>query len=77
MSLRVTIEYLPGGNTMAAEQLAVIEIQNVSQLAQVSDYALVVHTGPGRIGRGGFVRGHVRAHGFWPLVRRALEKVGT
>jgi hypothetical protein len=68
MPLRVTIEYIPGGNEARKETLAVVSITNVSDLAPISDYVVQI-VGTGQVDK---VRAHHRANGFWPLVHTAI-----
>lgn len=73
--LIVRIISLPGGDASRAEDIAVLEIANLSDLAPVSDYSVScesadVHRGLAR--SRGFVRGHERARGALHLLRRAL-----
>lgn len=70
MSLRVTIEYLPGGFEHHKQTLAVVSIENESGLADVSNY--VVRLDGDRVAT---VDRHRRADGFWPLVERAMLEI--
>lgn len=64
--LRVTIELLPGGNTFRKKVLGVVDIANVSGLADVSDYLVTF----GKVALE--LRDHRRADGWLPLVARAF-----
>ena len=74
--MRVTVEVVPLGHEPLKRTIAKINISNVSELSELSDYeaiALLDKTGrkPVRI----FVEGHRRAEGWIPLVRRVLENI--
>lgn len=68
-----TLTVHPGGDASRAHQIGRLEIANVSQLADVSDYSVMM-VEPERV-RMVEVRGHRRADGAWPLVRRAIAAV--
>jgi hypothetical protein len=70
--LRVTIEYLPGGNEQFAQRIALVSIENESGLADVSDYAVRLDGA-----RVAVVKRHLRGSGFWPLVERAMLAIHT
>lgn len=69
--LRVTIELVPGGDEDRAHVIEQMTIANVSNLADVSDYDIAMTDGGQRYY--GTVHDHVRAHGAWELVDRALN----
>jgi hypothetical protein len=70
--LRVNIEvtYTDGG----LRQIAELQIVNVSDLDDVSDYEWYMY-GEGRLVDSGEVNGHRRDDGWAPLVQRILERV--
>lgn len=76
--LRVTIELLPGGREARKKVLGWFELSNISELADISDYAFHGSIEPG--GRDRVVQGHIlqhaRASGWLPLVIRLLQRVG-
>lgn len=69
--LVVRVEMWPGGDELLARNLGRMEISNISDLAPVSDYLVVVQTGKDRARRE--VKGHTRDDGFWELVRKACD----
>lgn len=70
--MRVIVEIHPNGNMSMKREIACIDIANVSELAEVSDY--VIHAA---LEHGESIRVHVRGHhrgdGWMPLVRRAIS----
>lgn len=63
----VTVEVWPGGRVLHRRVIGTLNIGNVSQLADVSDYKCVLD------GSKEFkVKGHRRSDGAWALVRKAL-----
>jgi hypothetical protein len=70
--LRVNIEvtYTDGG----LRQIAELQIVNVSDLDDVSDYQWYLYA-EGRLVDSGEVKGHSRDDGWAPLVQRTLERV--
>ncbi len=83
--LRVDVVYMPSGDVSREQVLDSVFIANVSGMADTSDYATWLASGPGdsvvRSGRGfpvhsgdrKTIRGHVRKNGWGPLVRRTFE----
>lgn len=71
--IRVEISVLPAGDADRARLLAVLEMENVAQLADVSDYSWRYRDLAGGWSARGGVHGHRRADGLVPLLRRAFE----
>lgn len=75
--LLVTVELCPGGDKDRKQEVATIQISNVSNLAEVSDYivdAWFESPLPRRFVATN-VRAHERAKGWLPLVMRALRSL--
>lgn len=70
--LLVRVELWPGGDRHRRREVAVLTIANVTELSDVSDYAVVRVDDSGRA-EAAFVRGHRRADGLWPLISRACS----
>ena len=74
--LRVTIEIRPGGDKTRARAIAIANVANVSDLAEVSDYAVNVTEGENPISntppwsRRGYVFQHDRSSSVWALVAK-------
>jgi hypothetical protein len=74
--LRVTIEILPGGNKEHARAIAVADIANISDLSEVSDYAVSVTERYNPVAnspawsRRGFILQHARRASVWALVAK-------
>lgn len=70
--MRITVEIVPHGDENRKRTIATIELANVKERGRFADYEM---TGTEeRIGGfRGFVRGHMREHGWMPLVREALQ----
>ena len=70
--LRVTVEELPGGNEARKRPVAVVEIVNLSQLAEFSAYSVRLNgiTSTHRVHR------HKRSDGWLPLVIQVLRLLG-
>ena len=74
--MRVIVEIHPHGSASDKRTIATIDIANVSELAETSDY-LVTATfddGPPRRWR---VCGHRRRDGWIPLVRGVLDRLAS
>jgi hypothetical protein len=84
--LRVTIEIWPGGDGTRAHAIAIANVANVSDLAEVSDYAVSVTEGENPISstppwsRRGYIFQHDRRSSVWALVAKvatwAAEEAG-
>jgi hypothetical protein len=84
--LRVTVEIWPGGDKTRARAIAIANVANVSDLAEVSDYAVSVTEGHNPItntrpwSRRGYVFQHDRKKSVWALVAKvaiwAAEEAG-
>jgi hypothetical protein len=84
--LRITIEIWPGGDKTRARAIALANVANVSDLAEVSDYAVSVTEGGNPISctppwsRRGYVFQHDRRSSVWALVAKvaiwAAEEAG-
>lgn len=79
--IEVTVSYLPSGVRHRAEEIASLEITNISDLADCSDYQYILRAASSPLTlRGaethhGIVRGHNRREGnIWTLVQKILEK---
>jgi hypothetical protein len=72
--LRVTIEVVPKGDETRKRPIRVMNISNMSGLADLSDYEVHV-VGERHVNKKhGFVRGHERKKlGCWGLVARAIR----
>jgi hypothetical protein len=74
--LRVTVEILPGGDETRARVLATAEIGNISNLADTSDYQVIVIEGHNPLAetapwtRRGHVFRHDRKTSVWALVAK-------
>lgn len=64
----VTVEVWPGGRLLRRRVIHTMNLANVSELADVSDYEGAID------GEDLKVVGHNRATGAWKLVQRALEQ---
>ena len=75
--LRVTVELVPGGDTTRAQRIAQMTIANVSDLADISDYAFRAHEEANDVAgtpprdTSGTVRLHDRRQTVWSLVGKA------
>ena len=72
MPLRVTIEVIPWGQEDLKRTLATVEIENVTDLAEHSNYSILLD----RRRLDGEVA-HKRSDGFWILVHKTLAKLAT
>jgi hypothetical protein len=74
--LRVTVEIWPGGDNARARAIAIADVANVSDLADVSDYAVRVSEGYNAIAntrpwsRRGYVLQHDRRTSVWALIAK-------
>lgn len=64
--LVVTVEIWPGGSPLRKKVIGAMQLANVSQLAEVSNYEGYLDDSPVA------VQDHFRADGAWELVRRAI-----
>jgi hypothetical protein len=72
--LRVSIELIPKGNPAKKKTIAVLEIENVTNLTDISDYKVAAFGESPRVRRKATVRGHERRRwGPWKLVDRAIR----
>jgi hypothetical protein len=74
--MRVTVEIWPGGDHLRPRRMATIEIANVSELAEESDYATVAVLNPGQPDQRTIrdrVKSHRRSLGWGTLVKRVIE----
>jgi hypothetical protein len=74
--LKVTVELVPGGDSSWGRVIGDVRIGNISELAEVSDYAWafapdgdIVPT------KSGTIHGHVRADGFPALLARVFSAI--
>jgi hypothetical protein len=84
--LRVTVEIWPGGDKTRARAVAIANVANVSDLANVSDYAVSVSEGYNPVidtppwSQRGHVYQHDRRTSVWALVAKvavwAAEEAG-
>jgi hypothetical protein len=81
--LIVKIELLPGGDAARRRVIATLEISNISDLSDVSSYAVEAEESAnplaGTPARMASVRvdGHVRAQPVWALLHRAADALAT
>jgi hypothetical protein len=72
--LRVTIEVIPNGDESRRRPIRVMNIANMSGLADASDYEVHVVGERHANKKHGFVRGHERKRfGCWALIARAIR----
>jgi hypothetical protein len=72
--LRITIELVPNGDFTKKRILRIMDIANMTGLADVSDYNVEVVGENGSHKKSGAVRGHDRKKlGAWALVARAIR----
>jgi len=84
--LRITVEIWPGGDEARARPLAIANVTNVSDLANVSDYAVSVTEGHNPLtntppwSQRGHVSQHDRRTSVWALIAKvslwATEEAG-
>jgi hypothetical protein len=76
--IQVNVEIWPGGFREARRTIAQMRIANVSDLAAVSDYRVLMTedgttpSGKPATKRAFDVRGHLRDDGVWALIAKAL-----
>jgi len=79
--LVVKVEVWPGGVQALAQEIGRMEIENVSNLAQISDYSVsVTQLGSERLGVcpidvAFIIEGHARENGAWALVKRVVDRL--
>ena len=77
----VSIEIWPGGDKSYGFEIGRMEVSNISNLAEVSDYhAHIVQRGASSLNVSAMdktvlVQGHPRRNGAWALVRRVLDRL--
>lgn len=72
--LRVTIEVIPAGNPQKKRTVRVLDISNLTDLADSSDYSVVAIGESAASKKEGIVRGHRRLKwGPWKLVAKAIH----
>jgi hypothetical protein len=75
--IRVAVELVPGGDETRAQAIAEMTIANVSNLADISDYAVRAHEGTNAVAgtpardTTGTVKHHDRRQTVWSLVAKA------
>lgn len=73
--IEVMVDLLPGGDRARRRNIQVIQIANVSNLAEVSDYVFNVFNNDGELSTSGSVKGHQRSSGIIPLLKKVLAKL--
>lgn len=79
--LVVKVEIWPGGSETSSFEIARLELINVSDLAEVSDYvAHINQSGAAHLGVPSFYRqlavsSHSRCDGPWRLIKRTLDQI--
>lgn len=75
--LVVKVEIWPGAEADRAYEISRVGIANVSGLSEVSDYEMtaLVDRGPNEYAIRQEINKHERAHGWAPLVRRAMTGI--
>ena len=74
--LRITVEIWPGGDETRAHAVAIANVANVSDLANVSDYAVSVSEGYNPVtnappwSQRGYVFQHDRRTSVWALIAK-------
>jgi hypothetical protein len=72
--LRVTIELIPSGDLTKRRTIRVLEIANMTDLSDLSDYKVTATGERSSDRREGVVRGHERRRwGPWKLVDKAIR----
>lgn len=77
----VSIEIWPGGDESGSFEIGRMEVSNISNLAEVSDYhAHIVQLctpslNVNAMDKTVLVQGHPRRNGAWDLVRRVLDRL--
>ena len=81
--IRVTVELWPGGREARAREIARMDIANVSDLAQTSDYGFRASSvanqlsgQPALVVRG-TVEGHRRDQSIWALIAKTAGRVAA
>ena len=80
--LRILVQLVPGGDEELLRELARAELGNISNLARMSDYAVVANESENRLAampawsRRGLITRHDRRQSVWKLVERAAEWAG-
>jgi hypothetical protein len=75
--LRILVQLVPGGDEELLREIARAELANISELARISNYAIVANEGVNRLAampawsRRGLIVGHDRRQSAWKLVERA------
>jgi hypothetical protein len=69
--MRVTVEIVPGGNEDMARKIATLDIGNVSDLAEISNYEVIAKMDNSVHPKRFMVRGHRRSKG-WPALLRLI-----
>lgn len=73
----IRIEVWPGGNKGMRKIIGTMELGNVSELAEMSDYAGRIIDENGKATKHFKVYGHKRSLGPWELLRKALTAFDT
>jgi hypothetical protein len=79
--LVITIDLVPGGYAPMQRTIATMNIMNISDLAEVSDYRIEAGetsnplTGAAPRTVHCLVRGHARAQSVWALLAKASEEI--
>lgn len=79
--LVITVEVVPGGYTPMRRTIAAMNIANISDLAEISDYRIeasetrnpLAGTPPRTVRC--VIRGHARAQSVWALLAKASEEI--
>ena len=74
--LRMTVEIVPGGDYGRAREIAEVEVWNVSDLEDVSDYRWEAKLEAQPVIQGEVI-GHRRASGWGPLIATVARQIGT
>jgi hypothetical protein len=79
--LRITVDLVPGGFEPLSRKIATMQIANLSDLADLSDYAIEATEGPNPLTKTGARRAHgnVLAHerrqSVWALIAKAADEI--
>lgn len=71
--IRVTVEMWPGGDQSKKYEIARVDVSNVSDLAEVSDYGTYAVVGKDRFAGG--VEKHRRSDGWAALLTRVFHQM--
>ncbi|MDB5582680.1 MAG: hypothetical protein JWR80_7856 [Bradyrhizobium sp.] len=77
--LRILVQLVPGGDEDLVREVARAELANISDLARISDYAIIATEGVNRLAalpawsKRGLITKHDRRQSVWKLVERAAE----